>query len=284
VVNASGDSAALAGSEVTMFRSVSYSKVLGFCLFVGSAAASATGCLVSNDGDRATGGKGGTGAAGMPGAGTAGMPASTCDLSAQPIACIGTLAPENGVVMDVTTYKTDGKWGTGTLTGGTSLYKDDANAAQVKLTSTLVDGAVHLVGTIPAMGYAGAVYWLSTCTDASAFGGLSVTVGGTPGGSVLQLQVQTNGNYPISPSDSKGACDFLDCATKWSECVPPMTSIPVTDTQVKNDLTWSSFTGGLPNAAITPNDLVGLQFQLECQADVDCVVDVAISGINFLPL
>ncbi len=267
-----------------MFRSVSYSKVLGFCLLVGSAAASSTGCLVSNDGDRATGGTGGTGAAGMSAGGTAGMAASTCDLSAQPISCTGTLAPDTGVVMDAVTYKTDGKWGTGTLTGGTSLYKDDANASQVKLTSTLVDGAVHLAGTIPAMGYAGAVYWLSTCTDASAFGGVSVTVGGTPAGSVLKLQVQTNANYPISPSDSKGACDFADCATKWTECVPPTTTIPVSDTQVKNDLAWAAFTGGLPNEAITPNDLVGLQFQLECQADVDCVVDVAISSINFLPL
>jgi hypothetical protein len=220
----------------------------------------------------------------MSAGGTAGMPASTCDLSAPAISCAGTLAPDTGVVMDVTTYKTDGKWGTGTLTGGTSIYKDDANAAQVKITSTLVDGAVHLAGTIPAMGYAGAVYWLSTCTDASAFGGVVVTVGGTSAGSVMKLQVQTNGNYPISPSDSKGACDFADCATKWSECAPPSTTIPLTDAQVENELPWSSFTGGLPNDAITPNDLVGLQFQLECQSDVDCVVDVAISGINFLPL
>ena len=130
------------------------------------------------------------------------------------------------------------------------------------------------------MQYAGAVFWLSTCTDVSAYTGLKLSISGDANVAAA-LQVQSSENYPIDTSAKKGECPFTTCANMWTECVPPKTTLTVTADATDVELPWSSFTGGLPNESFSANQLVGIQFQFECQADVDCAVNLTLGSITF---
>jgi hypothetical protein len=199
--------------------------------------------------------------------------------------------PPDGVLIKWDTYKVaSGDWGNSTvgdLTGGTSKY----NGREVMPINAAAEcGELHLTATLPpytpavtddAENYAGLVFWFGPCIDASDFGGLSFTVRGDMGGAALKLQVQTSENYPADPANSKGACVFANCDTRWTECKGPDTTITVSAAGESVSLDWSAFVGGSPNAEVDATGLVGLQFQLECQSqDEPCNVDITLGTIS----
>jgi hypothetical protein len=236
-------------------------------------------------GTTATGGDAGTPGAGN---GTGGTGTTTCMPNPPAQTCGGTAAPTDGVVIDFASFQTSGTWGVsgmGDLTGGTSYYQ---GRGVTQLTAVVEAGSLHITGSLPAYtadimddaeNYAGIVFWFGPCVNASAFTGLSLPVSGTLASAALKLQVQTHLDYPVDAANSKGGCSFTSCDTRWSECVGPTTTVTVPSAPAT--FAWSAFTGGKPNAAVTPEGLVGLQFQFECSATTaPCTVDVTLGTIT----
>jgi hypothetical protein len=228
-----------------------------------------------------TGGTGGSGA----GAGSGGT-STTCMPNPAPQTCSGMAAPTDGIVIDFATFQASGTWGVsgmGDLTGGTSYFQ---GSGVTQLTAVVESGSLHITGSLPAYtaatgdaeNYAGVVFWFGPCINAATFTGLSLNVGGTLTGAVLKLQVQTHVDYPVDAANTKGGCSFTSCDSRWSECVGPTTTVTVPAAPAA--LPWSAFTGGKPTAAVTPEGLVGLQLQFECQAETPCTVDVTLGTIT----
>ena len=203
--------------------------------------------------------------------------------------------PADGVLINWASYvASNGNWGNsnlGDLTGGTSKY---TGRMVDPITVELVGSALHVTATIPpytpdvaddAENYAGLVFWFGPCINAADYGGVAFNVGGTMGGAALRLQVQTSLNYPSEPQNSKGECIFMDCTSKWSECKGPDAVVMVPEASAPAELPWATFVGGSPNDGVTPEGLVGLQFQLECQSqDNACAVDITLGNVSLTPL
>jgi hypothetical protein len=269
----------------------------------GTAGTPSTGGSAGSSGGTAgtpSGGSAGTpsgGSAGTPSGGSAGMTGgtgSTCMPNQPAQTCSGALPnmhmPADGLLINWSTYVvSSGAWGNSTvgdLTGGTSKYNGrDVMPINVEL----VGADLHITATIPpytadvpddAENYAGLVFWFGPCINASAYGGLEFTVGGSMGGAALKLQVQTSENYPADPANSKGECIFMDCATQWSECKGPDATVTVPAKPELVSMEWAAFAAGSPNTGVDPEGLVGLQFQLECQAMTECVVDMTLGNVS----
>ena len=126
-----------------------------------------------------------------------------------------------------------------------------------------------------------AVLGFGPCVNAEAFTGINFSVGGSLGGAVLKAQIQTHDDYPVDVANSKGGCTFRNCDNRFTECAGPTTTVAVPEAAAPVDLPWASFTGGTPIAEVTPDGLVGMQFQLECPQDVACAADFTLGTINF---
>ncbi len=256
----------------------------------------------SSSGGAATGGAsvGGATASGGDSA-AAGAAGASCVLPTAAQACSGAV-PKKAHLVDFATYATDGTWGkssSGDLTGGTSKFQGSGVTALTLATMGTAPTTLHVTGTITKSSYAGFVLWFGPCVNAASITneasiatgdpivttpttGLSVSVGGSLGGTRLKIQAQTTEDYPVDTANTKGACLYTACTTKYSECAGPtdtLTTIPATPTATA--LPWASFVSGKPVAATTGNGLLGLQFQFECVADTDCTLDVQFGGIDF---
>jgi hypothetical protein len=264
----------------------------------GASGTSDTGGTGDTGGAAGTGDSGGTGSTGDTG-GTGGMPAgagsagaAACVPNPTPETCAGFTAPAWGepvgatpaTMVDFATYTADRKWGNadnGELTGGTHLYHgpNDEN-----LTATAGATSLRLTGTITPRGYVGVVFWFDQCVDASAFTGIEFAAGGSLDGAVMKAQIQTHVNYPVDAASAMGGCSFTDCDTKFSECAGPIHQLAVPRSSQPFELPWSAFTGGAPVDGVTPDGLVGLQFQLECQATSECAFNVTLGNVSFAPI
>jgi hypothetical protein len=266
----------------------------GMMAGTGGATAGASGTAGNGDvgGSAGAGGSGEIGgSAGTAGtgaeAGSAGM--AVCMPNPTPVACGGFVAPVWSeplagavTIIDFATYADDGDWGNaenGELTGGTHLYHgpNDENLMTVVSPTSL-----RLTGTIAPFGYVGVVFWFDECVDASAFAGVEFAVGGSMGGSVLKAQVQTHADYPVDVADPKGGCSFTDCRDRFSECSGPVHELVVPPRPETLSLPWSAFSDGVPVNDVTPEGLLGLQYQLECQADTACEFNVTLSNVSFI--
>jgi hypothetical protein len=270
-----------------MVRSHSYSRVFGIACLIAAGSWSTSACLAGDDDDNGTGGTGGsTAKGGSSGAGgsMAGMSAmggtgntGSCTVGASAIAC-GMKPATSTTFIDFTTYTSDKKWGPSSgVNGGTSLYKGTGE----NLTVAAEGSALKVTGTIPSMSYAGLVFWVSACTDASEYDGVKLSISGDSSVSA-SIQMESSEDYPVDPSANKGECAFTSCDTMWSECMPPRTTLTVTADATEVELPWANFTGGLPVDTFTPNQLVGVQYQFECQADADCAVNLTLGSVTFL--
>ncbi|HEX2730614.1 MAG TPA: hypothetical protein VHM70_03380 [Polyangiaceae bacterium] len=171
------------------------------------------------------------------------------------------------------------------LTGGVYEYTADGQAPLVR---ELASDALHVTGTITAGAYAGFLFWFGPCQDAHEFDGVQFTISGTVGVASIQAQVQSEENYPLN-TDDKGACPFTDDSTKWDEC--KNNSFPIqgmSTTSFSYYVPWANFTGGMPAATLSPNQLRGIQFQVDCPATsgdagvaVDCPVDLQLYDLRF---
>jgi hypothetical protein len=128
------------------------------------------------------------------------------------------------------------------------------------------------------------VLWFGPCVDASAFGGIELSVGGELSGAVLVFKLQTHINYPIDLVNLKGGCEYSSAATQWEECVPPEVRIEAVAPDVTPiRLAWADFGNGLPNANVAPDGLVGVELQFVCQTEVDCALDLNVGPLQLTP-
>jgi hypothetical protein len=260
----------------------------------GGAASGAGGAAAGTSGTGGLSGSAGmSGAAGtggmLAGAGSAGMAACMPNPVAQ--ACAGFTAPAWGeplgatsaTMIDFATYMPDGTWGNSEnaeLTGGTYLYHGPDD---VDLTATANATSLRLAGTITPLGYVGVVFWFDACVDASAFAGIAFSVGGSMGGAVMKAQIQTHADYPVDVASSRGGCSYTDCEDVFSECSGPVHQLVVPARPETIDLPWTAFSDGRPVNEVTPEGLVGLQFQLECQADTECTFQLTLANVSLQP-
>lgn len=170
----------------------------------------------------------------------------------------------------------DGK----SLSGGAFSYQTEG---AMPLARALAENALHVTGNIAAGGFAGFGFWFGPCHDASPFEGLQFTLSGNVGTGSVTAQLQTDDNYPIDGT-TKGNCAFTDDATKWDVCKNNKYALPGVD--AANGYTyyipWAQFVGGMPVATLSPNQLLGVQFEVGCGADgEDCVVDVQLHDLRF---
>jgi hypothetical protein len=250
-----------------------------------------TGGVVGTGGTSGAGGSAGDAGTGgmLAGAGAAGMAA--CVPNPTPQTCAGFTAPAWGeplgatatTMIDFATYMPDGTWGNadnGDLIGGTYLYHgpDDVDPTVTANTTSL-----RLSGTITPLGYVGVVFWFDACVDASAFTGIAFSAGGSMGGAVMKAQIQTHVDYPVDVASSKGGCSYTDCEDVFEECSGPIQQLVVPARPETLELPWSVFSDGRPVNEVTPDGLVGLQYQLECQADTECTFQLTLGNVSLQP-
>lgn len=168
-------------------------------------------------------------------------------------------------------------WGDSvSLTGGTFHYQGEGIDP---LTATIVDGALNLTGTITDGSYAGFGFWFGpSCSDASAYSGITFTIEGDMGDTELDFQVQTSDNYPIDDANEKGECAYTNEDDKWSECTNNHVVVEYSEPTTVQ-IPWEDLVGGKPVATLDPTDLLGVQLQLNC-ADV-CNPDITIDNLMF---
>jgi hypothetical protein len=176
---------------------------------------------------------------------------------------------------------TNGTWGAAT---GSFTNMFSYAMTEPKLTSDVAttEGVIRLTGTIAVGEYKGFGIPAKGCIDLttqSLTTGVRATLGGALGGAKLNVQVQTNENYPAS-TDGKGAC----APANWTECASAKTAYvePFPETPTATDFPFSSFSGGLPVDAPTLSDVVGVQFHIDCPSDAtaECVVDFTIGEVT----
>lgn len=226
----------------------------------------------------ATGGGGGTGGGSGDAAGSTGE-------ELVPVACSEDPAPDSGLVTDFSDIEAgtswnsgQEKWGDTTFGGGTFHYHGEGDNLLATITD---DGALALTGTVPASDYAGFGLWLTNCTDASDFDGITFTLGGDLGGAAVLFQLQMNEDYPIDTANAKGACKFTAEDSKWDECKNNEMKLGTPDPGVL-EFEWAQFKGGLPVTPLNPKQLLGIQWQFQCEADEDCVIDITFDDVKFL--
>ena len=180
-----------------------------------------------------------------------------------------------------TSFSTAQAWGgTSILNGTTFIY----GTSGVTLTATTTtDGKLRLQVALPSNDFVGFGLSFSICGNASAFTGISASIGGTLGNATLVWQIQTDNDTPINTSTGKGRCAYPS-GTMWNDCgynsyTFASGSVPSTPTTFNE--AWSQFTGGKPVTTIEANEIIGTQWQLECRTGGTCNVNITIDDVKF---
>jgi hypothetical protein len=166
------------------------------------------------------------------------------------------------------------------LTGGTFEYKNDGVDGSENLTVEVdaAAGTAHITGNVIG-GYAGWGLWFGPCSDASRFTGIRFVIGGSLGEfGELEFQVQQNNNYPIDSSNSKGACGGTWTDGCGSNAFVYEEEFPAEPAEIQ--VPFASLTGGSPNA-IEAAELLGVQWQFNCEEEEVCAVDVYLTEVTF---
>ena len=216
---------------------------------------------------RATGGAGGSTSSSDATGGAAGTEAA-----AGAGGCQHYSAPSEAIT-DFSSWTTDGNWGTNTtLTGGSFTYPENSS-----LTLAVDAEVLSVTGTVAATEYAGFGLWFGPCTDASAYSGVTFTIGGDSGQSQVVLQLQTSQNYPIDTENDKGECEG-----SWSDgCASNQLVLEVPASPGTIEVLWDELSGGVPIEGVDPTELLGIQWQFSC-GDADCNVNITVDDVAFI--
>jgi hypothetical protein len=216
-------------------------------LVIGSGGRSGTGGAgagAGTGGFRVIGGSGGRpgGSGGARGGGSGGATgvAITCRRPPTPLLTDFSLLDATGMIWG----DMAGLWGVA-LAYGTGI------------TLSTTGGTARITGTLST--YSGFGLGVANgCLDASAYSGLSFTLGGNVGPSgTLLLVVATRSNQPVDGT-GPGLCVYTSEATKGTDCVPAQRVITVPASPGRIQLAWSDFSGGKPVAGIEPQGITGL--------------------------
>jgi hypothetical protein len=146
--------------------------------------------------------------------------------------------------------------------------------------------SIHVTGMVTGYGH-GFGLFLTTCSDLSAFQGVTFTLSGMAGdGNMVEFQVQTNSDFPWECTDcgDKGACTSTTPTNPFETCVAPTIMVPTSDTPTM--VTWAEMGGGMPvpwNPAMSPTEVVGIQWQFPWSAAaMPYTVDVVLDDVSFI--
>ncbi len=144
------------------------------------------------------------------------------------------------------------------IPGGTFSYQ----AAALTLTVS-ADNALNVKGNVKA--YDGFGMYFNSCQDASGFTGVSFKIKGYVGPKgKLNFRVQTNATTAIDTTNSKGSCVVPPGTTDtYPLCHASAFDIPVTAAGATVSVNFSQLAGGVPVAAVTGSDVVGLEWAFD---------------------
>ncbi len=230
----------------------------------GRAGSSAGGGVGGRSGAAGTGGIAGTGGAGPTG----------------PYACRPTPAT-CGQINDFSTL-TAASWGSGDFTGGVSVFGSG-------VTRDTTASALHVTGTVTGYGH-GFTLWFSRCSSLAAYTGITFTLSGTTASATrsntMDLQLQTNADYPWQPRpmDLKGGCTAATVADALALCVAPGLGGIVLAASPQL-VTWAEIMGGMPTAwhvSMSPAELLGIQWLFPWSTEFQpYAVDVTLDNVRF---
>ena len=223
------------------------------------------------------------GAAGAPAGGSAGVPTGGASGAT---ATGGTAGAAGADVCDhypasseaITDFSdwtaADGSWGDETgLTGGSFTYAATNSSVELAVESEVL----RVTATLAANEYGGFGLWFEHCLDASAFAGVTFTIGGDTGLSQILFQVQTSQNFPIDTENNRGECTGTwDDGCASNECV-----LDVPATATVTEVTWDLLSGGAPIDGVDPSELLGVQWQFNC-GDAPCEVNITVDDVAFI--
>lgn len=166
-------------------------------------------------------------------------------------------------------------WGSaGKLAGGSFDYHGDATT-EFEYRIDLREENMHVTGVIND--YAGFGISLDPCTDATSYSGVQFDIWGTANSAVFQ--VQTSEDQNVEYNDPRAVCQVL---ADGDECVAPQSRIgAVPEAQETLQFAWGDFSGGKPVPTLSPDQILGFQFQFECASGGMCPVDVRIDNLQF---
>lgn len=186
-----------------------------------------------------------------------------------------------------TTQATFGTPGT-TFAGGTIVYPDS-------MVSDVTGGNWNITGTVSD--YTGfGFYYQDGCArvDASQYSGIEFRVSGTlPAGRELRLWASTAANdIPASwliangtPTADPNFGRCIPVSNQWDgTCKNGEYLVPVTTTPTLIQVTWADFTGGAPEASVTPSELSRFGWFVEWAGETDTPydIDITIDDIAFM--
>jgi len=254
----------------------------------GTAGKSGTAGSTSGTAGSGTGTAGtGTGTAGS-GTGTAGTGTGTAGSGAgggSGFACAG-VKPTGALITDfgdlVAATSPAGQYtfgGMEGLKGGTFSYQAGA------LTYTTTDKALEVKGNIA--NYDGFGIYFNSCTDASAYTGVSFTVKGSVGTTgKMNFSFQTNADQGIDTVNMHGTCPTADLSNDYNDCHFAQYQFPVTATATTVTIHFNDTQSvpGLPVAAVDGKDLLGLQWSFAWAGMTDTAydADVTIDDVMFI--
>jgi len=154
---------------------------------------------------------------------------------------------------------------------------------QKLLLTATPEQALNINGTVDDP--SGVGLFLNSCTDASAYTGISFSIKGNVGPSnVLDFYVRTNSNTPVDPLSKRGTCAVpVGTSQTLPLCRPSGYSLPVSASGGVVNVEFSSLSGGVPVSAVTGKDIVGLEwaFTWNSSESTSYSVDVTIDDIQF---
>jgi hypothetical protein len=141
--------------------------------------------------------------------------------------------------------------------------------------------------TLSAGNFMGFGLSFNICGDATAtFGGtnagVSAAMGGTLNNAALKWQIETSNDAPIDTTTGRGECAYTSESSKWSDCMYNTVNVSLPSSVSTLSYTWSQFTGDKPVTSVDKNEIIGLQWQVECPfGGSSCAIDITFDEINF---
>jgi hypothetical protein len=193
------------------------------------------------------------------------------------------------VISNFSEFTSGTQWSTGTIKawGGTSTLAGNTffyGTSGVVLTATVTSGGrLQLTVSLASGNFVGFGLSFGVCGNAASFTGISATIGGSLNNAALKWQLQTSNNTPIDAATGKGECAFASPDTIWSDCVYNTATVSNVSTTVGTfSYPFSQFSGGKPVTTVDKNEIIGVQWQLECASGSTCSsVNISIDDVKF---
>jgi hypothetical protein len=179
------------------------------------------------------------------------------------------------LITDFSNAATDG--GTPSFPGGGVFTYGGVSAGSPA--ASVTNGALHFTLNAPATTatqFEGLGFFFDPCVDASAYGGVRFTLGGTAGACSTGVSFA----FTFAEDASRTTSAFGECGV--ATCYPPAEPIAVPSQPTQLTIHYGDVTGGAPSMTVDPMKLVGLQWTITVPA-AGCVVDLTVDDVTFVP-